>query len=60
MGYFKDNINNIGIPIGVRAGHYRSSSGYSFQTINKNMKIYANKICSGKSIKKNQFTFKIL
>ena len=52
MGYFKDKINNIGIPIGVRAGHYRSSSGYSFQTINKNMKIYANKICHGKSIKK--------
>ena len=57
MGYFKDKINNIGIPIGVRAGHYRSSSGYSFQTINKNMKIYANKICLGKSIKKKPIHF---
>ena len=52
MGYYNEKLNNIGIPIGVRAGHYRSSSGYSFQTINKNMKIYANKICHGKSIKK--------
>ena len=52
MGYYYEKLNNIGIPIGVRAGHYRSSSGYSFQTINKNMKIYANKICHGKSIKK--------
>ena len=57
MGYFNEKMNNIGIPIGVRAGHYRSSSGYSFHTINKNMKIYANKICLGKSINKKPIHF---